>query len=177
MNNFEKMMEEIRLKEYRENVEYGNWKFIVSKTKSGTFSVFHENDEAITIENYKITEVMWGYGFRENNELIDCSDILKAVLSIPDVHLNVYDVQTDDGLAALGYWDATHLMSLDEEINLDYERGWYASKPGKEKDKKDFVLFWDNGNSWCSVDKVFENMNEEEFHKKVKKYLKEKYGK
>ena len=26
MNNFEKMMEEIRLKEYRENVEYGNWK-------------------------------------------------------------------------------------------------------------------------------------------------------
>ncbi len=177
LNDFQRLMQMIKLKEYKENVECENWKFVISKTKSGTFSVFYKNDEVVVIENYKITDFMWGYSFRENDELIDCVDILKSVLLIPNVYLNIYDIETTDGLAALGYWDATHLMSLDEEMDLQYERGWYATKAGKDKTKKDFVLFWDNGNSWCSVDKVFENITEEEFHKKVKEYLKEKYEK
>lgn len=45
---------------------------------------------------------MWGYIFFANNrddckELIYCHELLKRVLDIPNVSLDIYSIETDDG--------------------------------------------------------------------------------
>ena len=78
-----------------------------------------------------------------------------------------------DGLIALGYSNVTHLFAVDPDSEV--ERAYFASKPGIEEGRRDYVLFCDLGNSWCNVEKLFENMSEDSFPEELKKYLSSKY--
>jgi len=171
-SNFKKLLISAKIAGYKKQIECGEWSFVPDEKQTGCFKILNKRRTVVSVENSQIVNVEWGAVYKDGDNPIFCREILEQVLEIPDVKLDVYQVETDDGLSALGFGDPVHLMSLDESMDMYYERAWYVSKPLEQNGLNDYVLFLDCGNSWCEIEHVFESMTEKIFYDELKKYLK-----
>lgn len=173
-NDFEKLIEQAAQSSFKSHCSIGDWCF--EANDSGTFTVSHNGEVVVACENHQIVDVKWGSRIEE----MKMQDILTSLMEhFPEIHLNALAVRTEDGLAVLGYKGSSQrmmdILGLDD---FDYDRAWIAKKPNRnDYDKNDYVIYWDQGNSWCEVLGVFEGVTHEEFlveaRKKYREWIRE----
>lgn len=79
-------------------------------------------------------------------------------------------VIVDEVFSALGYTDFAERVSfLFEEENRFFDYAWTVSKPNQsDPATKDYIAFWDQGNSWCEIFGVYEGITPEKFLDELK---------
>lgn len=173
-SDYKSLMHEVCDTDFRENCHCGDWCFKVSYF-TFSFELSYKDKKVVACENNEIVDVAWGWRF----ENVSICHILKDILdNAPNVRLDIETIVTEDGFYALGYVDGSvHISEFfdgnDAQILTEYERAWIASKRNEtDAEKMDYVVYWDQGNSWCSVMNVYECVTRDEFIKKIKsKYI------
>lgn len=173
-NDFEKLLGQAEQYEYQSSCFVGKWSF--EPSAPGSFEIIHNEDVVVACENNEIIDAKWGSRVAG----VEVCDILKVLIqSVPQIHLDAMIVRTDDCLDALGYEGySTQISDVPGLEDIDYYRAWVTSKPNTlNPEKTDYVVYWDQGNTWCEVLAVFEGKTHEEFiadiHNKYHEWIQE----
>lgn len=176
-SNYKRLIDEVCDTDFHENCYCGDWSFKVSYFSS-SFELSYKDKIVVACEDNEIVDVAWGWIL----EKVFVRDVLKDILdNAPGVHLDIRTVETEDGLYALGYVDGSvHISEMFDDKDAlalcEYERAWIASKRNEsDAEKMDYVVYWDQGNSWCSVMDVYEGVTRDEFLREIQsKYIENK---
>lgn len=173
-NCFENLMALAAADFYQRTCSVGDWCFEVSG--AGNIVVSHKGDAVVSCENNQIIDAKWGSRIAD----IEVRDILSGLLKhVPHIHLDAMSVRTEDCLDALGYdGPAYPIADVPGLEDIDYYRAWVTNKENQtDPEKADYVVYWDQGNTWCEVLAVFEGVTHEEFvaamHSKYAEWLRE----
>lgn len=166
-SDFDGIMELAKKVDFQADCVNGSWGF--KRLGEGKFEITYKDNMVVRCEDHQIVDAAWGYVF-DNTHLYQ---VLRSVLEqIPGVRLDAKTIQTDDCLIALGYVDGSVYIGEVpgcEGLDLIYERAWVASRENKENpETRDYVVYWDQGNSWCSVAHEIIGVTPEKFVEKIK---------
>ena len=173
-NDFEKLMEQAAKHLYKRTCSIGDWCFEPSGT--GNFVVSYKGEAVVSSKNNQIIDAKWGSRIAG----VEVCDILSSLLkNVPHIQLDAMVVRTDDCLASLGYDGPSYPISdIPGLEDIDYYRAWVTSKENSTDPKMtDYVVYWDQGNTWCEVLAVFEGVTHEQFveglHNKYREWIRE----
>lgn len=172
--DFEKLMAIAAERHFKENCYAGKWSFDISDVNS--FSISYNGESVVVCDNNEIIDAKWGSRIDD----IEVYSVLKYVLKhLPHIKLDPMTIRTDDGFSLLGFdGPSLQIADIPGMEDIDYYRAWVTSKPNTvDPAKKDHIVYWDQGNTWCEVLAVFQGVTHEEFvsemHKKYNHWIQE----
>jgi len=138
----------------------GNWGF--EGNGPGSFSIHHDDTLVVACKDHQIIDARWGSRIED----IEVSEILSVLLDrVPALQLDPKVIRTDDCFSVLGYPEhSMQISSVPGLEDVDYYRAWVTSKANeRDPEKKDYIVYWDQGNTWCEVLAVFERVTHDKF--------------
>ena len=173
-NDFEKLMVLAAEDYFEESRSVGNWSFDIAG--ANTFVISYNGESVVVCDSSQITDAKWG----SRIDGVEVYDVLRSVLEhLPHIQLDPMTIRTDDGFSVLGYdGPSFRIADIPGMEDIDYYRAWVTSKPNEvDPAKKDHIVYWDQGNTWCEVLAVFQGVTHEEFvsemHKKYNHWIQE----
>ena len=173
-NDFEKLMEQAEANQYNCICSAGSWVFEGNGPDS--FAISHNKETVAACKNNQIIDAKWGCRVAG----VEVYDVLLHLLEhVPQIQLDPMSVRTDESLTRLGYMGPSdRIADIPGLEDIDYYRAWVTTKANEiDPDKKDYVVYWDQGNTWCEVLAVFEGFTHDEFvsgiHAKYNEWLRE----
>lgn len=174
INDFEKMMALAAENHFKENCSVGNWCFDIFSENS--FVIAYNGESVVVCNNNQITDAKWGSRIAG----VEVYDILKNILeNLPSIQLDLMSIRTDEGFSLLGFdGPSLPIADIPGMEDIDYYRAWVTSKSNMiNPEKKDHIVYWDQGNTWCEVLAVFQGVTHEEFvskmHEKYNQWIQE----
>lgn len=173
-NSFDSLMEQAAQHLYKSTCSAGDWRFEPSGT--GNLIISHKGEAVVSCKNNQIIDAKWGSRIAD----VEVCDILSSLIEhVPHVYLDPMTVRTEDCLDALGYEGPSYrIADVPGLEDIDYYRAWVTSKENPTApEKTDYVVYWDQGNTWCEVLAVIEGVTHEEFiaeiHNKYYEWIRE----
>lgn len=173
-NDFENLMALAAENHFEQSCSVGSWKF--NRSSANTFIISHNGEPVVVCDNNQITDAKWGSRIAG----VEVYGVLRSVLEhLPNIQLDPMTIRTDEGFSVLGYdGPSLRIAEIPGTEDIDYYRAWVTSKPNTvDPAKKDHIVYWDQGNTWCEVLAVFQGVTHEEFvsdmHKKYNQWIQE----
>lgn len=173
-NEFDILMEQAAQHQFTKPCSVGDWSFEPGST--GTFAVVHNGEAVVTSEHGQIIDVKWGRRIAD----IEVHHILSSLIEhIPNVQLDIMAIRTEDCLDVMGYHGpSSRIADIPGLEDIDYYRAWVTTKENPlDPEKTDYVVYWDQGNTWCEVLASFEGVTHGEFvaklHSKYQEWIHE----
>lgn len=173
-NKFDVLIDQAALYQYSKPCSFSDWSFEPNCT--GNFAVVHNGETIVTCESGQITNAKWGSRIAD----IEVHYILSSLIArIPNIQLDIMSVRTEDCLDVFGYdGPSIRIADIPGLEDIDYYRAWVTAKENAtDPEKSDYVVYWDQGNTWCEVLAVFEGASHEEFvealHNKYQEWIQE----
>ena len=164
--NYKELVEILLSKSVLDNLQVGDWSY--KRKYRDFFTIYYKQEEVVICEDKEIIYVDWG----TIHDNVQPWQLLRFIFdNRDDIILKEDNIQSVDGLIALNYENAGQLCEFNGcKKYLKYPRIWVAKRLSKNnKDKYDFVLYDDCGNSWCEILMTYKSVTEKEFINKVHK--------